>query len=183
MPRREEHSDDEPRPKLQSLAQAARTNQLKQIRGTLLAVGIIIIIWHVIDLVSLPGQVRAAMAKGAMPAANAPGAANPETLAYALGIGIDGGAIVVGLLFILFGVLVSYYPVPITIAALIVYTLMTIACLPIMILGLGVQSVVVIVVRIMFIIALAKAVMTAFAYQREQREQLAAVEEWEDDDA
>jgi hypothetical protein len=168
--------EEEERPKLQSLAQAARTNHLKQIRGTLLTIGILTVILNLIDLISFAGHGRAGFGNQAG-APNALGVAD-----YVIVFTFDGGAILVGLLFILFGVLVRHFPVPITIASLVVYVLMSIVCVPILIFALGVTSIFAIVFRIVFIIALARAVHTAIIYQREQRADLAAAADEEEYD-
>jgi cation transport ATPase len=176
---RDDRDEDEERPKLQSLAQAARTNHLKQIRGTLLAIGILTLIFNVIAIFAVPAQIRQELAKqGPLP--NAPGMPEAQTILFVVAYMFIAAGIVVGLLFILFGALVHMFPVPITIASLVLYVLVTVVCF---FTNLGVESIVWTVIRVMFIIALAKAVNTALTYQREQRAQLATAEgEIEDED-
>jgi uncharacterized protein YjeT (DUF2065 family) len=188
---RDDHDDrsDEKRPRLQSLAQAARSTQLKQVRGTLLAIGILTLIVHGAMLFTVPDQVRKAaqenqaqQAKQGM-VVNPADAAMTETIMHVVGYMIGSIPIAMGLLFILFGALVQYFPVPITIASLVLYSLVTLVCFITDLSGGGVGSVFWVVLRIMFVIALVKAVGTAFAYQKERRRDLALAEsDLEDDD-
>jgi hypothetical protein len=172
MPRKtydDEDDEKEERPKLQSLAQAARTNHLKQIRGTLFAIGILTIILNVIQALTLPGEI----AKQNLAIGNPPGGPNPNTIALVVGYVLIGTFIFLGLIFILFGALVRSFPVPITIAALVLFTIPALACAIPNLLGGAIWLT---VMNVFCIVALAKAVRTAFAYQREQRAELAPVE-------
>jgi hypothetical protein len=157
---------DEARPRLQSLAQGARSTQLKQIRGTLLTIGIFTLIFNTVDLFAVPTQIRAGMARNGAAAANAPAA---ETIAFGVAYTIIGAGFTLGILFVIFGALVHSYPVPITIASLVMYTLTSIVCIGLSLIAIGPGSVMIVVFRILFIVALAKSVKTAFAYQKERR--------------
>jgi hypothetical protein len=168
-----DHRSDDELPKLSSLAQAARSSQLKQIRGTLIAIGIFILIFNVIDAVTAPGQVREGIAKQG---GNAPGAPDVATFTLVFIYTVLGLYSLVGVLFIILGALVHRFPVPITLTAFIVYTLTSIVCILFLVASLQPAAIVGIIFRIVFIIALGRAVYTAFQYQREQKAQLAAAE-------
>jgi hypothetical protein len=178
MPRRDEHFDDEERPKLQSLAQAARGNQLKQVRGTLLAIGILLMIWNVIQLFMIPGEVRAGLAKQG-PLVVAPGMPDAENIALVLSYSLVGANIVLAIVFIVLGALVQHYPVPITIISLGLFVLQSVLCF---FFSLGPGSVGFVVFRVIFIIALVKAVRTAFAFQSEQRAVAYDDDAWADEE-
>ncbi len=177
MARSDEPRDDE-RPRLQSLAQSARQNQLRQIRGTLIAIGILTIIGFAINLFNVPNEMRQAQQKGLV-IPNQPGGPNVETVLLAVAYTLYGLGVLLGILYLILGALVHLFPVPITVATLVIYILQTVVCV---VAGLGLGSVVFIIVRILFIIALARAVRTAFVYQREQRLQNALAEDADDED-
>jgi hypothetical protein len=157
---------DEGRPRLQSLAQGARATHLKQIRGTLLTIGIFTLIFNGIDASTVPMQIRNEMAKNGGAAANAPGA---ETIRFTAAYTVIGAGLFLGGLFVVFGALVHAYPVPITIASLVMYTLTSIVCVGLSLFTVGPGSIVIVAFRIVFIVALARAVKTAFVYQKERQ--------------
>jgi hypothetical protein len=178
MPRPDRPDDDDDRPKLQSLAQAARKTQLNQVRGTLIAIGVLTLIANLAQFFFIPGRVREVLAQGGG-AVNLPGGVPAETIWYVIEYTMTAGGIVLGLMFLLFGALVHSYPVPITVASLVIYILCSVICI---VLTLGAGSIMYVIIRIFFIIALARAVRTAFAYQRETRRERAARETLEDVD-
>jgi hypothetical protein len=183
---RRNRDDVEERPRLQSLAQAARSNKLKQVRGTLLAIGFFMVACNFIGLVSLPAQMRQAVVRpGGAP--NAPG---DLTVAHVAAMVVNSSAVFIGVLFFVFGFLVNRYPLPITVASLVVYGLQSLAWLLLLVLSARIDAAVTgrglgmsIIFRIAFFVALAKAVMTAYAYQHEQRADLAVAEGAFDDNS
>ena len=95
-----------------------------------------------------------------------------EDNVFLLGSAIDGAFILVGILFLIFGAIIYRFPVPVTITSLILYVLTTVAGMVLLSLsdepaaaGRG------IIVRILIIIALAKSIQSALAYERERRAQ------------
>jgi hypothetical protein len=162
---RNEYSDER-RPRLHSLAQGARSTHLKQIRGTLLTIGIFTLIFNTIDVFTVPMQIRTELAKNGAAAAQAPGA---EAILYGVAFTVIGVGFFLGILFVVFGALVHSYPVPITIASLVLYSLTSLVCIGFSLIAVGPGSVAIVVFRIIFIVALAKAVKTAFIFQKERR--------------
>ena len=77
---------------------------------------------------------------------------------------INGGAVALGVLFIVFGLIVDKYPVPITITGLVLYVGAA------AVFGLISPETLVqgIVIKIIIIAALAKSIQSALAYEREK---------------
>jgi hypothetical protein len=174
MPRYEPPDEEDDRPKLQNLAQAARGNQLKQIRGTLVGIGILTILLNAGTMFLIPGDVRAGIAKAGQ-APNAPGMAQAETIGLIIGFTLNGSLVLLGLVFLVLAALVRRFPVPILITALVLFTIPTLTCGVLNLIGGG-GLVWITVANIFCIIALAKAIPTAIAYQREQNAELLAAE-------
>jgi F0F1-type ATP synthase membrane subunit c/vacuolar-type H+-ATPase subunit K len=164
------NDDDSDPPKLKSLAQSARGNQLKQVRGTLLAIGILTILLNGWQLFLVPGMVRAEIAKHGGIAPNAPEMQAAEAVAMIIGFAFPGSLVLLGLVFIVLALLVRSHPVPITITALVLFIIPAVVC---GIMNLGSGWIGLTIANIFCIIALAKAVRTAFAYERERRAELA----------
>jgi hypothetical protein len=166
QPLSQEPSGAEP---LGSLAQAARQKQLKSVRTTLLIIGILTIVLNLADLLMAESAVRDAMRQQGV------NAVPPEMMRSILLFVyiLDGMFLAVGIAFVILGLLVHLYPVPMTITALVLYIIGT---LVMVLLNLGQLHLMVIalLVRGLFIVALSKAVGSAIAYERERNMEPAA---------
>jgi hypothetical protein len=147
-------------PKLGSLAQTARNKHLKQARTTLLIVGILMGIAQVVMYFMEIGEVQKAGPQ-----------VNQEAAQLFLLL-FHGCAIAVALAFIVAAFFVERYPVPITVSALVLFLLVQ----AIFALADPMNLVRGIILKIIVIVALAKALQAGIAAQREQREVEAAAE-------
>jgi hypothetical protein len=174
-------------PKLGSLAQTARLKQLTTARRILLVIGVIQTIFSCGFLFLAPQNIQK---QYATELAKLPPAARAQISQAQLQQAIDqdvmivhvinGGFLVVGVLFIVFGLIVKKYPLPVTITSLVLYILVSVGAIGVNILenmnkdpeaknpGAPFQG---IVIRILIIIALAKAIQAAAAYERESRQE------------
>jgi hypothetical protein len=139
-----------PKPKLGSLAQKARGDKLKQARGILLFIGGATIVLQIFFLIAALNQ-------------------NVDAI---LAIAIHGLFIFVGVLFIMLGLLVYRFPLPITILSLVLYIFVSLIDL-----GLAAMSGQPgamgssLIWKIIFIVALASSIRSAAAYEKERREE------------
>ena len=87
-------------------------------------------------------------------------------LIHTAGLVIYGGALALGVAFVVFGIIVKLFPVPITILSLVLYILsaLVFAALNPMSLLAG------LLMKVIIIVALSKAIKAAFEYEREKRE-------------
>jgi hypothetical protein len=149
-------------PRLGSLAQKARGKQLGQARAILIVIGILTVIFNLIDLVALHSQVSQLPAQ----------ALNTGFVVFAYGL--DLSLIALGILFVVFGVIIYRFPVPVTVLSLVLYILGTLVTFGLIAAvnpaGLGAMGFG-IIIRIAIIVGLVKAVQSALAYERERREQ------------
>jgi hypothetical protein len=155
---------------LGSLAQTARMKQIKVARGILLAIGILGTVGNAILYVTMESQIDAAIRQEL----NAVGmrgqvvdqAAVAKLRESAVRIGklVQAGFIGVSMSFIVFGLTVKKYPVPITVAALVVYV-GTIAIVALIVPSAALEG---ILIKIIVIAALVKSIQAAVAYQREK---------------
>ncbi|HEY2413293.1 MAG TPA: hypothetical protein VGI40_13670 [Pirellulaceae bacterium] len=145
---------------LGSLAQASRGQQLKSARTTLIAIGILTVIVNLVMMALLPDQVKKALQENGQ-------GQNQQALNVAMGVAmaIQGSFLVLGIVFIICGVLVKQFPVACTVSALVLYILAALAtaALEPSTLARG------IVIKIIIVVALFKAVQAAFAYQKEMQ--------------
>jgi preprotein translocase subunit SecF len=143
---------------LGSLAQASRGQQLKSARTTLIAIGALTVIVNLVMMALLPDQVRKALQENGQ-------APNQEAVNIAMGVAMamQGSFLVLGIVFIICGILVKRFPVPCTVGALVLYILAALAtaALDPSTLARG------IIIKIFIVVALFKAVQAAFAYQKE----------------
>jgi hypothetical protein len=161
-PRRppEEPDDDiEDAPRLGSLAQKARGKELNQARSILLVIGFLTLLCNVADLVTFQSKLAQV------------GGADPAIVAFVYAF--DGAFIAMGLLFVVFGIIIHRFPVPVTVISLVLYllgTVVTVAILavsnPAVLAGMTVG----LIVRVLIIVALVKAVQAALAYERERQD-------------
>jgi hypothetical protein len=164
-----------PRPKLGSLAQKARGKKLKEARGILLTIGILTLLWNGGFLVAIPHFVDEAIhteiAKvGGFNQVDQAAVQHARSQLLMINYAITGLFFVMGVLFVIFGALVYRYPLAMTITSLVLYLLATLAMIVIAALGddpgLAGGGM---IVRIIIIIALAKSIQSAHAYEKERR--------------
>lgn len=136
---------------LGSLAQSARTKQIRQAR----------LILYVIGGLNLVGGLLA-MIGTAVAAANAPQAPDPEVVNTVQVIAIVSMAI--GGAYVVLGMLTKRYPVPSTILALIIQTTM----IALNLLGAELETLPKLIIPVLIEIALIRSVQAAIAYQREE---------------
>jgi hypothetical protein len=181
--RRREYEDDEDEPRLGKLAQQARSKELKQARGILIVVGVLTVLFNAIDF----AMVRSAFQDAVQKEINKRGGPGmvvidraqlqrEEDRVVLLGRAIDGGFIALGVVFIVLGVVVYRFPVPATVAGLVLYlagTLITVALLLALNPGALAAMSIGFLIRIVFIVAFIKAVQAAIAYEKAQRREAA----------
>lgn len=148
---------NEPKP-LGSLAQSARGKELRQARVILIVVGVLTVAANAFLLFNLPKEVQAAIRENNV---GPDQEANYRHVVTLFGYGLYGSAAAVGLLFVIFGVIVQKFPVPITITSLVLYITMAaiFGYLNPMSLAQG------IIVKILIVIALFRAIKAARAYK------------------
>jgi hypothetical protein len=159
--RRPEPDEVDDAPRLGSLAQKARGTQLKQARNILITIGVLTVIINLLGLVQFQAEVNKAGAR-------------VNATFVAVEYAITGFFILMGVLFLVFGILIHRFPVPATVISLVLYLLATV----IMVVLLGLQGGVALlasmgvglIIRIAIIAALVRAVQSAIAYEKERRE-------------
>jgi hypothetical protein len=180
--RRREFDDDDERERPQrlgSLAQKARGQQLKTARTILFVLGGLAIVWNGIDLAMLPSAVKEGIRKEIAKQqqfgrviVDQKEVDRVEKMAIMTGSVLDGMFILMGVIFVVLGFIVYRFPVPVTISALVLYILATVVMVAVLLLtmpdalpamGAG------LVVRIVYIVVLARAIQAAVAYEKEQR--------------
>jgi predicted RND superfamily exporter protein len=157
-------------PGLGSLAQSARFKQLKQARNILLAIGVLTILVNAFLLANVRNEAKHVI--GGMPGGPAE-IQRLEDHVVRVGAAIYGAVIFLGILFVVFGLIVRFYPVPITIISLILYVgaAAIFAVLDPTTLAQGA------IFKVIIIVGLAKAIQSAVAFERERRQTaLSAVE-------
>jgi hypothetical protein len=158
-------------PRLGSLAQSARSKQLNTARGILIAIGILTVLVNGIQLAMARDLVKKEMDK-AIQAQMGPGQRvdpaererieNTQIFFVQL---VCGGLIFLGVLFVIFGLIIKLFPVPVTVTSLVLYVGITVvfAVLDPASLGAG------LIIKILIVVALVKAIQSAIAYQKAQR--------------
>jgi len=156
---------------LGSLAQSARTKQLKSARAILLFVGILTVAVNAYFFSQIEGMVRdqfdaevqKLMRQGMVIDQGQIQELQQATVKTAKLI--CGAAIMLGVVFIVFGVMVNQYPVPITVTSLILYVgaIAVFGLLDPMTLLSG------IIVKVIIIAGLGKAIGAALAYEKERK--------------
>lgn len=114
---------EEPKP-LGSLAQAARGNELQQAQRILIVIGVLTLAVNGFSLYNLPNEIQQAIRLNQVAPANVEAFRQAVTF---FGYLIYGSAAVLGLLFVVFGLIMKRYPVAITITSLVLYILATAA--------------------------------------------------------
>ena len=147
---------------LGSLAQAARDKEIGQARWTLIAVGILTLVVNAMRMQNLPNEIMEALRKNPVDPAQAE---QVQQALMAFGLIIYGGAGLLGVVFIILGVIVKKFPVAITITALVLYLLVT--------LGFGVLDLNSLikggVIKLLIVVGLIRAVKAALAYQNDTK--------------
>lgn len=156
---------------LGSLARSAQLKQLNTARWILFFLGVIFIGVHAYELANLETLVDEQIQKEIAnlgPGMVADPAEVPKVRENMIGIArlLDGGMIGLGVLFIVFGLVIKKYPVPVTVLSLVLYmaVIAILALINWMTLFQG------ILLKVIFIVGLIKAMQAAFAYQKELNE-------------
>jgi hypothetical protein len=159
---------------LGSLAKSARGKQLRQARTILFVVGVLQIITPVIFMALAPQMIHKEI-EAEVTKIGGPGRVDPAVLKQAeetalrINYLVNGGFILLGILFIVFGFIIYQYPVPVTVTSLVLFigANLGVALLEPESLARG------IIVKVIFVVALVKAVQAAVADRRERTEELA----------
>jgi hypothetical protein len=158
-------------PRLGSLAQSARSKQLNTARGLLIFIGVATILFNVIQLMIVKDQIKKGIDQE-ISARLLPGQQvneverqKIENAAIVFAYILCGSLIFLGLLFVVFGLIVKLFPVPVTVISLVLYlgAIAVFAVLNPPSLGAG------IIIKIFIVIALVKAIQSAIAYQKAER--------------
>jgi hypothetical protein len=167
-------------PKLGSLAQAARSTQLRQAKRLLIGVGALTAIFNAIFLLFIPGAVKTLtdqeLVKNGIPGRQA---ADPVELKHFETVNLianyvhTGLYVGLGVLFVGFGFLVHRYPVPITVTSLVLFLLLMVISFFFVGPWTLAQGW---IIKLAFVIGIIKAIQAAFAYEKERREQAALAE-------
>jgi hypothetical protein len=156
---------------LGSLAQSARGKQLKTARGILLVIGGLTIVANFVFFAMIESQidqeiqkeVQNLRARGLV--ANQIEIAKVRESAIRVARLVQGVAIFLGVVFVVFGFLVQSYPVPITITALVLYVGAA------AVFGLLDPTTLLqgLIMKVIIVVALAKSIQAALAYERERQ--------------
>src|SRR5262245_32210373 len=112
---------------LGSLAQSSRSKQLKQARGVLIAIGVLTIGVNAFFAFSMRSQVKTALeaevqkAQGQGMVVDRGKLQQVEESAVRFGYMLAAVFIALGVVFVVFGLIVQKYPVPITVTSLVLY--------------------------------------------------------------
>jgi hypothetical protein len=155
---------------LGSLAQSARGKHLKQARGILIAIGVLTIVVNAILFALIESQVKQEIDKEVKKVQTQGRIVDQakrkeiEEQAVRLGQLMAGGTILLGVVFVVFGIIVNRYPVPVTILSLVLYV-----ASGVIFWVLNPESIAQgIIIKVIIVVALIKAVQAAIAYQKEQ---------------
>jgi uncharacterized membrane protein len=148
---------------LGSLAQSARGKEISHARNALLLIGFLTMGVNAFLLYNLPNEIEQAIRQA--PGANPADIEEFKKTTTMFGYLIYGGTVGLGLLFVIFGLIVNKYPLPITIISLVLYILANVFFMvlnPASITG-G------IVIKAIIVLALFRAIKAARAYNAETR--------------
>jgi hypothetical protein len=107
---------------LGSLSQAARGNELKQAQRILFVIGALTIAVNGFLLFNLPKEIQQAITQNQIAPSDVEGFRQEATIMGYLFYGLPA---LLGVLFVIFGLIIKQFPVPITIASLVLYILAT----------------------------------------------------------
>jgi predicted RND superfamily exporter protein len=159
-------------PGLGSLAQSARGKQLKQARIILLVVGGLTILVNALLLANVRNEAKQAVGEEVKKVENQGMRADPaevqklEDHVVRVAAVIYGAVIFLGILFVVFGLTIKLYPVPITIISLILYVGAA-AVFAVLNPATLLQGV---IIKVIIIVGLAKAIQSAIAFERERQQ-------------
>lgn len=166
--REDRRGRDEESSSMGSLAQSARLKELNSARWALIIVGVLVIGVNIFEMVNLRSLVREAFQKEIRNLG--PGAIvdqaqlrRLEDSAVRIGTIIGAGAIVLGVVFLILGLLVRRFPVPITITGLVLFLIYQGALIVLDINNLYRG----IILKVIVLVVLVKAIQAAFAYQKD----------------
>jgi hypothetical protein len=158
---------------LSSLAQSAREKQINSARVTLFIIGGLTIILNIVIAFMGQSQIDAELRKqGLNPNNLAPEHQAVVRFALMIHYAVAAGFALMGVVFIVLGVLVRKYPVPCTIAGLALFLLGALIQLAIDPKSLAAGW----IIKIIIVVALVKAIQAALAAEREKREALAGMD-------
>jgi hypothetical protein len=143
---------------LGSLAQAARGNELKQAQRILIVIGLLTLAVNGFNLYNLPNEIQQAIQQNQIPAEQHEEARQKIAM---IGYLLYGLPALLGVLFVVFGVIIHRFPVAITVTSLVLYVLATVAFALIVPASLAAG----IFIKIIIIIALFRAIKAARAYE------------------
>jgi len=148
-------------PSLGSLAQAARQKSLKQAKVLLIVIGVLTILANGAFLTFIRGEVDKEVAKLRAQGLQVKPQAF-EALVRSNQI-FNGGFVALGIVFVVLGLAVKAYPVPITVTSFVLYVgaavVMAIVNPTLLVKGL--------IIKIIIVIAMIKAIQAAIAYERD----------------
>jgi len=160
--------DHDELPRLGSLAQSARMKELNTARNILLVIGVLTVLVNAIQIPMARDQVhkaiQAELAKQGV-AGFPPHVQQFEEDAVRFTYLVLGVTSALGVLFVVFGFLVKTFPVPITIIGLVLYVVANLVFAVLNPESLAIGA----LIKIVIIVALAKAVQSAVVYQKEKR--------------
>lgn len=154
---------------LGSLSQSARSKELKTARGILLFIGVLTVAVNGFFFSQIEKQIEeqfnnelAELHRQGMVVDDAE-VQQLKQSAILIAQAILGGAVALGVVFIVFGIMVNKFPVPITVTSLVLYIGAT------AIFGLIDPTTLLrgIIIKIIIVVALFKSVQAALAYQKE----------------
>ena len=156
---------------LGSLAQASRSKALGQTRAILIGIGILTVLVNGFQFAMAEGLVKSEIEKEVQKLLQQGMVADPAQVKELEDASVRtvrllrGGLVALGALFIVFGVVVKRFPVPITVVSLVLYvgTAAVFAVLDPSSVAKG------LVMKVIVVVLLAKSIQTAIAYQREQQ--------------
>ncbi len=147
---------------LGSLAQSARGKEISRAKGILIVIGILTMILNGFLFFNLGNEIQQEIQKGNVDPAQLDQFRQSATVAGYL---LYGGPALLGLVFFVFGLIVKKYPIPITITSLVLYvgSAILFAVLNPLSIAQG------IIIKVIIVVALAKAIKAAYAYENETR--------------
>ncbi len=147
---------------LGSLAQSARGGQLKVARRILIVIGLLTAAVNGFALYNLPNEIRQGIQQFQIPPDAIP---EYEQTVRIAGYLIYGGATLLGVVFVVFGVIIEKFPVAITVTSLLLYILSSLgfAALSPGTLASG------LIVKIVIIVALFRSIKAARAFEAERK--------------
>jgi hypothetical protein len=148
---------------LGSLAQSARGKEISQAKVTLIIIGILTMIVNGFLLFNLPNEIEQAIRQGQ--AGDPAEVEDFKRAATIAGYLFYGGPLLLGLVFVIFGLIVKKYPLTITITSLVLYIAATVlfAVLNPQSLASGA------IVKIIIVVAFCRAIKAAKSYDVETR--------------